>query len=158
MDSLINAADGEAALGPDTSVADATVAEENTVMVASDGLPCLLYVNDVSYSTACDRSTQYCLDKCMGGGQWVGGCVALPDKNDGGIGDAGGDGSICDQLVVAQCGSIANVDDNCRCTEDDAGGFRIDLNLVSCAACYGSPPARPERLRTRGTVTATSTA
>ncbi|HEY8039333.1 MAG TPA: hypothetical protein VIF15_06040 [Polyangiaceae bacterium] len=73
----------------------------------------------------CDRSIQACYS---GGCQWYGNLYEMPDA------------ASCGACPTCQCLKGA-LYPNCSCQEDDAGTLTI-----SCGGCYGSPPARLERI------------
>jgi hypothetical protein len=114
---------------PDAGTAPETgVSYEASLPEASVSCPTRSGYFDCS-ANVCDRSIQACYDgECL----WYG---ALPEYT----------GTIPDAASCGSCPTCAclkgTLYPNCNCAEDGEGTIAI-----SCAGCYGSPPARLERL------------
>jgi hypothetical protein len=137
QDTAAPRADAAQDAGPDTALADAADADSCAVPAGMFLCPINGPISPFPVCPACDRATQYCSE----GYYRSPGCFAFTD-----------DASpfpfpprcvaqpTCACLVDA--GVIVGGPAGCTCTDlDDAGALGL-----YCAACYGSPPARLERL------------
>jgi len=77
----------------------------------------------------CDRAIQACYSNSC---EWYGNLSA--------IATGGADAASCGSCPTCEC-LQPTLYTNCHCTEDDSGTIAI-----SCGGCYGSPPARLERI------------
>jgi hypothetical protein len=120
----------DASLSPETGTAQeaGSSVDSGTVVTDDAGVACRSRSGYFTCSAnVCDRSIQTC---------YQGSCLWYGDTEAYAIGDAGSCGPCPTCACLQQHLSI-----NCHCSEDSQGTISI-----SCAGCYGSPPARLERL------------
>jgi len=122
----------EAGVGHDDAGVTVEAAAEAATEAATEAGPVVGCASRTGYyecgSNICDRSIQACF---QGACEWYG---ALPETLSVDAAAACGPCPSCECLQPTLYPS-------CQCTEDAEGTL-----VISCAGCYGAPPARLERL------------